>query len=71
MSQYTATRIFGELVRCADIESAINALTNQELRGLSAYLDKDPQYAKTGIPGMIQGLLQVEAAHRFMQGGEA
>ena len=71
MSQFQATKIFGELVRCADIEGAIRKLSDDEVRGLSQKLDQDPQYAKSGVPGMIQGLLQLDAARRFMERGEA
>lgn len=71
MSQWQATKLFGELVRCGDIEAAIRKLSDEEVRGLSGHLDADPQYSKSGVPGMIQGLLQVEAARRYMERGEA
>lgn len=71
MSQWQATKIFGELVRCGDIQAAIRNLTDDEVRGLSRHLNTDPQYSDRGVPGMILGLLELEAADRFLKGGAA
>ena len=70
MSRYECKRIFEELVRCADIEAAIQKLSDAEVRSLSVHLDDPVEFSKSGVPGMIQGLLQIDAARRFMERGE-
>ena len=43
MSQFEASKIFNQLVRCPDLETVISGLEDEQVRGLSEWLVEDAQ----------------------------
>jgi hypothetical protein len=64
--------LFGWICQQQDQEKAVESLEDYALRDLNGWLAR--LNVPNGIPGLIHGLVLVEAAERFMrqrQGGEA
>lgn len=53
------------LAREPELDPAISALADAELRELAAYLAETG--AERGVPGLIRSLLMIEGFHRFMK----
>ena len=65
MSEEQLAELYAHLTKAADLEKAVNGLTSRSLRELNGWLARAG--TMSGIPSLIQGLILVEAAERFMK----
>lgn len=54
--------LFAKVCQSADVESCVAAMQAAELRSLAAYL----HHATTGVPALVAGLVDLEAARRYL-----